>query len=154
MYSATVAQTSSIASAARQPAVSTPRPRRVTVDRRSISRISDSVTSATSRRVEVVPMSTTPTRAEPPALLPLPGSIAAHPTHGSPGLGARARGYRPEANPQGGLTPFRKETMETEQNGLDESVEGDDETSGVDAPSEEDSELQEDEELEDDESAE
>ena len=58
---ATAAQTSSIASAASWPEVSTPRPSRVTVERRSSSRTRPSTTSATSSRVEFVPMSTTAT---------------------------------------------------------------------------------------------
>ena len=57
--------TSSIASAESWPEVSTPRPSRVTVERRSISRTRPSTTSATSSRVEFVPMSTTATRKAP-----------------------------------------------------------------------------------------
>jgi hypothetical protein len=62
MYSPTVFATSSIASVARWWVVSTPRPSRVTVERRSSSFTLPSSTSATTRRVEFVPMSTTATR--------------------------------------------------------------------------------------------
>ena len=62
MYSPTVRQTSSIASAASWREVSTPRPNRVTVERRSTSETRPSATSATKSRVEFVPMSTTATR--------------------------------------------------------------------------------------------
>src|SRR5881392_4160833 len=47
MYSPTVSQTSSIASAASWPEVSTPRPSRVTVERRSSSETFEPSTSAT-----------------------------------------------------------------------------------------------------------
>src|SRR5215218_3473115 len=62
MYSPTALATSSIASVASCCVVSTPRPSRVTVERRSISSTRPSSTSATRRRVEFVPMSTTATR--------------------------------------------------------------------------------------------
>jgi hypothetical protein len=62
MYSPTASPTSSIASVASWCVVSTPRPSRVTVERRSISVTRPSSTSATSRRVEFVPISTTATR--------------------------------------------------------------------------------------------
>src|SRR5215218_1601183 len=62
MYSPTASATSSIASVASCCVVSTPRPRRVTVERRSCSVTRPLSTSATRRRVEFVPMSTTATR--------------------------------------------------------------------------------------------
>src|SRR5258708_6304298 len=54
-------QAASIASAASRPERSTPRPSRVTVLRRSIGVTRPSSTSATSRRVELEPMSMTAT---------------------------------------------------------------------------------------------
>src|SRR5882757_3492254 len=56
------AQAASIASAASRPLRSTPRPNLVTVLRRSIGVTRPSSTSATSRRVELEPMSMTATR--------------------------------------------------------------------------------------------
>jgi hypothetical protein len=61
-YPSSAANTRACGSSPSRPVASTPSPRRVTIDSRRSSRSSPSLTSATSSRVELVPMSTTATR--------------------------------------------------------------------------------------------